>query len=83
MVNTFGPQAWEHQVNTALAAAIRPGQHIQLADWDRAIAARTSLLWPDGIHPRPAGATLYTHVVLKAIKAGLARGQVPSCRAGS
>jgi peptidoglycan/LPS O-acetylase OafA/YrhL len=83
LVNTFGPQAWEHQVNTALAAAARPGQHIQLADWDRAIAARTSLLWPDGIHPRPAGATLYTHVVLKAIKAGLTRGQVPSCRAGS
>jgi hypothetical protein len=53
LVNTFGPQAWEHQVNTALAAAARPGQHTQLADWDR------------------------------AIEAGLARGQVPSCRAGS
>jgi hypothetical protein len=83
LVNTFGPEAWEHQVNTVLAAAVRHDGHIQLADWDRAIAARTGLLWPDGIHPRPAGATLYAHVMVKAIKAGLARGQVPSCSVGS
>jgi peptidoglycan/LPS O-acetylase OafA/YrhL len=83
LVNTFGPQAWEHEVNVALAAAARPGRRTELADWDRAIAGRTSLLWPDGIHPRPAGATLYAHVVIKAIKAGLARGQVPACHAGS
>jgi peptidoglycan/LPS O-acetylase OafA/YrhL len=81
LVNTFGPEAWEHEVNVALAAAARHGRRTQLADWDRAIAARTGLLWPDGIHPRPAGATLYAHVVLKAIKAGLSRGQIPSCSA--
>jgi hypothetical protein len=83
LVNTFGPQGWEHEVNVALAAATRHGRRTQLADWDTAIAARAGLLWPDGIHPRLAGATLYTHVALKAIKAGLSRGQVPACSAKS
>jgi peptidoglycan/LPS O-acetylase OafA/YrhL len=83
LVNTFGPEAWEHEVNVALAAATRHGRRTQLADWDQAIAARTGLLWPDGIHPRPAGATLYAHVVIKAVKAGLSRGQIPSCLAKS
>src|SRR5207237_1217559 len=59
LVSTFGPQAWEHAVNTALAAAARHGKHTELADWHPAIAGRPSLLWPDGIHPRPAGARLY------------------------
>jgi hypothetical protein len=83
LVNTFGPESWEHEVNAALDAAARHFRHTQLADWDWAIAARTALLWPDGIHPRPSGATLYAHIVIKALKAGLARSQVPACRTGS
>jgi lysophospholipase L1-like esterase len=81
LVSTFGPQAWEHAVNTALAAAARRGKHTELANWHYAIAARPSLLWPDGIHPRPAGARLYAHVVLAAIKAGLTSDQRQSCPA--
>jgi peptidoglycan/LPS O-acetylase OafA/YrhL len=81
LVSTFGPQAWEHAVNTALAAAARHGKQTELADWHQAIAARPALLWPDGIHPRPAGARLYARVVLAAIKAGLTSGQQPSCPA--
>ena len=80
LVSTFGPQAWEHAVNTALAAAARRGKHTELANWHQAIAARPALLWPDGIHPRPAGARLYARVVLAAIKAGLTSGQQPTCR---
>ena len=83
LVNTFGPESWEHEVNGALGAAARHFRHTQLADWDGAIAGRTGLLWPDGIHPRPAGAALYAHVVIKAIKAGLSRSQVPACSARS
>ena len=81
LVSTFGPQAWEHAVNTVLAAAARHGKHTELANWHAAIAARPALLWPDGIHPRPAGARLYARVVRAAIKAGLASGQQPSCPA--
>jgi peptidoglycan/LPS O-acetylase OafA/YrhL len=83
LVSTFGPQAWEHAVNTALAAAARHGKHTELADWHQAIAARPALLWPDGIHPRPAGARLYARIVLAAIKAGLASDQQLSCPASS
>jgi peptidoglycan/LPS O-acetylase OafA/YrhL len=79
LVNTFGPQPWEHAVNAVLAAAARQAGHVQLANWDQAIAARRSLLWPDGIHPKPAGASLYTHVVLAAIGAALAGGHPPPC----
>jgi hypothetical protein len=79
LVSTFGPQAWGHAVNSALAAAARHGTHTELADWHAAIAARPALLWPDGIHPRPAGARLYAHVVRVAIKAGLTTGQRSSC----
>jgi len=78
LVNTFGPQSWEHQVNDALAAAARKGSHTGVADWDDAIAAHTSLLWPDGVHPQPSGAKLYARVVLAAIKAQLTRDQAPA-----
>jgi peptidoglycan/LPS O-acetylase OafA/YrhL len=81
LVSTFGPQAWEHAVNTALAAAARHGKHTELADWHKAVAGRTSLLWPDGIHPSPAGARLYARVVLAAIKAGLTSGHRQTCPA--
>ena len=76
---TFGPQAWEHTVNTALAAAVRHGTHTELANWRQAIAPRPALFWPDGIHPRPRGARLYARVVLAAIKAGPSSRQLPTC----
>jgi hypothetical protein len=79
LVNTFGPQPWEPEVNAVLAAAARRGGHEELANWDRAIAARPGLLWPDGIHPRPSGARLYVRVVLAAIRAGLSRSRPSSC----
>ncbi len=81
LVSTFGPHDWEHAVNTALAAAARHGKHPELANWHQAIAARPALLWPDGIHPRPAGARLYARVILAAIKAGLTSRQQPTCLA--
>jgi peptidoglycan/LPS O-acetylase OafA/YrhL len=79
LVNTFGPMSWEPEVNAVLAAATRHAAHVDLANWHRAIAARTSLLWPDGIHPRPSGAELYAHVVLAAVQAELPRAQAPEC----
>jgi len=75
LVNTFGPMPWEHEVNTVLAAAARPGGRTDLANWNHAIAADPSLLWPDGIHPQPSGAKLYARVVLAAGQAVLARAQ--------
>jgi peptidoglycan/LPS O-acetylase OafA/YrhL len=79
LVNTYGPQSWEHEVNAVLAAGSRNAARVELANWDQAIAARTGLLWPDGIHPQPAGARLYARVVLTAIQADLSRSQPASC----
>jgi lysophospholipase L1-like esterase len=72
LINTYGPRSWEPGDNAVLAAASR-GRHTRLADWHDAIAARTYLLWPDGIHPRPDGAKLYAHIVLAAIRSLPAR----------
>jgi hypothetical protein len=79
LINTFGPMQWESAVNTAIAAAVRHISHAELANWNQAIRHRTNLLWPDGIHPRLAGARLYARLVLAAVRADLSRSQPPTC----
>jgi peptidoglycan/LPS O-acetylase OafA/YrhL len=79
LINTFGPMPWESSVNTVLDAAGRHTAHVSLADWHAAIAGHTGLLWPDGIHPRPAGAKIYARIVLAAIAAQLPQAAAPSC----
>lgn len=79
LVNTFGPMPWESSVNTVLDAAGRHTAHVSLADWHAAIAGHTSLLWPDRIHPQPAGAKVYARIVLAAIAAQLPHAAAPSC----
>jgi lysophospholipase L1-like esterase len=80
LVNIYGPMPWEREDNKLLAAAARQGGHTGLADWNHAIAADPSLLWPDGIHPQPSGAKLYARVVLAAARAVLSRAQPSSCK---
>ena len=80
LVNTFGPMPWEHEVNAEIDAATRQGGNVELANWNQAISAHQSLLWPDGIHPRPSGAKLYARVVLTAARAALSRAQPSSCK---
>jgi len=80
LVNTFGPMPWEHEVNAELDAATRQGGNVELANWNQAISAHQSLLWPDGIHPQPSGAKLYARVVLAAARADLSRAQPSSCK---
>ena len=79
LINTFGPMPWESSVNTVLDAAGRHTAHVSLADWHAAIAGHTSLLWPDRIHPQPAGARVYARIVLAAIAAQLPHAAAPSC----
>ncbi len=79
LVNTYGPMPWESSVNRVLDAAGRHAAHVSLADWHAAIAGHTGLLWPDGIHPQPSGAKVYTRVVLAAIAAELPHAPPPVC----
>ena len=79
LVNTFGPIPWESSVNAVLDAAARQMARVSLANWHAAIAGHTSLLWPDGIHPRPSGAKVYARIVLAAIRAQLPHVAAPLC----
>ena len=79
LINTFGPMQWESAVNAVIAYAVRHTSHAELANWNQAIRHRTNLLWPDRIHPQPAGARLYAHIVLAAVRADLLHGPPPSC----
>ena len=68
LVNTYEARPWEHEVNSAVAAAARTYPNVTLANWLATIAPRTRLLWGDGVHPRPAGARLYAGVVAAAVR---------------
>ena len=68
LVNTFGPMSWESEVNNVLATATWHKPHVELVNWAQAIAPYPRLLWSDGIHPNPAGASLYARLVANAIR---------------
>ncbi|HET9894471.1 MAG TPA: hypothetical protein VFQ44_06010 [Streptosporangiaceae bacterium] len=69
LVNTFEDRSWEQEVNSALAAAAAAHpSSVMLADWFRTIEHRTDLLWPDGIHPQPAGGVVYAKMLKLALE---------------
>jgi hypothetical protein len=71
LVNTFEARSWEQEVNSTLAAAADSHRNTVLANWFDLIEHRTYLLWPDGIHPQPAGGIVYARLVTAAVeKAG-------------
>lgn len=67
LVNTYEARSWEHEVNSTLAAAVRTHPYTVLANWHVTIEHRTNLLWPDGIHPQPAGGVVYAKVLKRAL----------------
>lgn len=68
LVNTFEDRPWEQEVNSTLAtAATAHPASVVLADWYDTIDHRTGLLWPDGIHPQPAGGVVYAKMLKTAV----------------
>jgi len=69
LVNTYEDRSWEQEVNSTLsgAATSHPSSTV-LADWYDTIAHQTNLLWPDGIHPQPAGGVVYAKMLKKALE---------------
>lgn len=68
LVNTFDNRPYEQQVNSILAAAAAAHPtSVVLADWYDTIDQRTDLLWPDGIHPQPAGGVVYAQMLTAAL----------------
>jgi lysophospholipase L1-like esterase len=74
LVNTYEARSWQSGDNQVIAAAAHRHANVVLANWFATIKHRTGLLWSDGVHPQPAGARLYAHVVAAAVQAaGAAR----------
>lgn len=67
LINTFGPMSWELGVNKTLASSVWHKRHVELLNWAGTIGPHPSMLWTDGIHPRPAGASRYARMVKNAI----------------
>jgi peptidoglycan/LPS O-acetylase OafA/YrhL len=80
LVNTFVPRPWERPDNAILAAAAGRYRNIKLVNWKAAIQHRTGLLWSDGVHPQPAGGTVYAMVLKTVVVAALAH-HVPAAPA--
>lgn len=68
LVNVFADRSWTEHSNTAISdvAAARP--NVKVADWQALAAAHPDQLYPDGIHPRPTGASLYVDAVATALR---------------
>jgi hypothetical protein len=67
LVNTFESRPWEQEVNSILAAAANEHPGVVLANWHTTIEHRTGLLWPDGIHPQPAGGVVYAKMLKQSL----------------
>jgi hypothetical protein len=68
LVNTYEARSWEQEVNSTLAAAAAAHpDSVALANWYDTIEHRTNLLWPDGIHPQPAGGVVYAKMLTAAV----------------
>ena len=81
LINTYEARSWEAGVNRVIAAAARRYPNVVMANWFATIEHRTSLLWPDEVHPQPSGARLYARMVASAVRA--ARAAAAGAAAGS
>ncbi len=69
LVNVRVPRAWQSITNQTIASGVATDPRLRLADWYQA-SASPSLLWPDQIHPDPAGQVVYSNLVVRAVGQG-------------
>lgn len=66
LYTVYAPRSWIAESNSSIRAEV--DQHptnMRLADWSAVVSP--SLLYPDGIHPNPAGAATYTQLLLRLL----------------
>jgi hypothetical protein len=61
------PRNWEEGNNDVLARAVARHANFELLDWRMASGDRPEVMWKDGIHLRPEGATYYAALVQAAL----------------
>jgi hypothetical protein len=67
-VNVRVDRSWESSDNAMIAAAVAAYPNATLVDWHAATTNHPELFWDDGIHVKPAGASLYANLIAAAIK---------------
>ena len=66
-VNVRVPREWEAHNNRIIASGVARYPNARMVDWNAATEGRPDLFWPDGYHPKPAGAKLYADLVAAAL----------------
>jgi peptidoglycan/LPS O-acetylase OafA/YrhL len=67
LINDHAPVSWIDESNDAIAEAGEDWPHTTVIDWAAAADANEDLLW-DGIHLKPAAASLYARLVSRAVR---------------
>ncbi|MDN4489743.1 acyltransferase family protein [Demequina sp. SYSU T00068] len=68
LVTPYGDRSWIPGAVADLRAAAEAHPTVVLADWNAAVAQDTSVLGPDGIHPRAGGVELFVSVIEDALE---------------
>jgi hypothetical protein len=63
------PRDWEAGNNDVIARAVERHGNFRLLDWRALSEDRPDVIWKDGIHLRPEGATYYAALVQAALAA--------------
>jgi lysophospholipase L1-like esterase len=66
IVNISVPRTWEASNNDMLAANVGRYPNARLVDWHTAALNHPEFFWDDGVHLRPAGATVYAAMIAYA-----------------
>ncbi|MHB8293587.1 MAG: acyltransferase family protein [Acidimicrobiales bacterium] len=66
VVNVRVPRSWQSFTNSTLAAGVASNPRFSLVHWHHASAA-PGLLWPDMVHPDPAGQRVYSNLIVQAV----------------
>ncbi len=66
-LNTNVPRAWQDSNNAALASTLAKYANATLLDWRAATEANPGLVYSDGIHLMPSGASQYATMVVGAL----------------
>ena len=56
-------RSWEEGNNDVISEGVRRYPQALLVDWREAIGERPELLWTDGTHLRPEGASFYVELL--------------------
>nr|WP_296666343.1 acyltransferase family protein [Demequina sp.] len=68
LVTPYGDRSWMPGAQKAIRAAAERYDTVVIADWQRVVEADTSILGPDGIHPRASGVDLFVGVVERGLR---------------